>query len=476
MLPKWFGQPRFVASPSDEALSRARLRLALQGLSPNAYVMPVFAALICLLFSRWIATPALLTWWSLVTVLGIPLGIVCARGLRKGNEAFDPSRWKRMAVAAQAIFAVAWASMVWFLFVPSSEFDYALLLVLLACTLAGNVALVGSSRSLTAVGYVFHGTAFVTLPLREGGPSKTLMSILALLFVCYMIFMSSRIYETAQKMLSLAREKNQFLDEKTALIAELSRSNALAEAARTNSERANKAKSEFLANMSHELRTPLNAVIGFSEMLKTGIAPGKTEEYADIIHRSGRLLLNLINDILDLSKVESGKLELRESAFDIVAVLEDCCLAMRPKAEAGGITLAVETADDIPLLFADERCLRQIVLNLFSNSVKFTKSGGEVRASAAVMRDGELQISIADNGVGIAEDDMEHVFESFGQGRHDVVSTEKGTGLGLPIVRGLVEAHGGRVTLESAVNVGTTVRVILPAFRLRRRGADAQAA
>lgn len=237
-------------------------------------------------------------------------------------------------------------------------------------------------------------------------------------------------------------------------------------AAKEEAERANRAKSEFLANMSHELRTPLNAILGFSEMIQLGLAPDKCQTYSEMIHRSGHHLLSLINDILDLSKIEAGKMVLSETAVDLAQLIAECVSAMRPKASEGQLQLVLEIMEYLPPLRADARALRQILLNLISNAVKFTAPAGEVRVSAMISPAGELELCVRDTGVGIAEADLTRVFESFGQGRHDVVTAERGTGLGLPIVRGLVELHGGRIVLESTVHVGTAVTIWLPAARV----------
>ena len=449
----------------DDGLARDQLRLALASLAPNLYVMPVFAAILGVLFSRWVALPALVGWGCLVAVGVVPLGVVSARYLKMAPAAGDTRIWVRRATLAHLICASSWASMGFFLWVPGSDFDHVLLLLVLACTLAGNMALTGASRALTINGYAAHGGMLILVPLRGGGEDGTIVALLAALFVGYMIYMSTQIYGTSRRMLTLANEKSVLLDEKTALIAELWQSKAEAD-------RANQAKSQFLARMSHELRTPLNAVIGFSEMIGSGMAPGRIDEYADIIGRSGHHLLGLINDILDLSKIEAGRFTLRESIVDLRALIADCAASLRVKADAGGLALALETGEDVPDVFADERCVRQIVLNLISNAVKFTRPGGTIAVGALVSRGSEICVRVRDTGVGIAEADLARVFESFGQGQHDVVNQDQGTGLGLPIVKGLAEAHGGRVTLESEVNRGTCVSVFLPASRARYRRQD----
>jgi signal transduction histidine kinase len=223
---------------------------------------------------------------------------------------------------------------------------------------------------------------------------------------------------------------------------------------------ANRVKNEFLANMSHELRTPLNAILGFSEMLASDAFASHRGEYARIIHRSGAQLLSLVNDLLDLSRIEAGKLALHAETVDFPVLISECLTAFAPRCAARGIRLDRVSEGDIPLLQADRRALQQILLNLLSNAVKFTPAGKHIRIFVR-SADG-LDFGVEDEGSGIAEEDQEGVFERFGKGRHDLVLNTEGAGLGLPIVKGLVEAHGGTVSLWSRVGEGTRVIVHLP--------------
>jgi two-component system cell cycle sensor histidine kinase PleC len=239
-------------------------------------------------------------------------------------------------------------------------------------------------------------------------------------------------------------------------------------AAVARAENASRAKSQFLANMSHELRTPLNAILGFSEMIASRTMLKNIEkhfEYAEHIHRSAHHFLNLINDILDLAKIEAGSFLLRETEVDLTALIRDSLSIMEPKAREGGCALECEIAVDLPRVTADERAIKQVLLNLLSNALKFTPSGGTVTAFVLHASDGGVDFGVRDTGVGIAQGDQARVFENFGQGRHDVVTAEKGTGLGLPIVKGLIEEHGGTVSLTSQVGHGTTVLLHLPPER-----------
>jgi signal transduction histidine kinase len=227
---------------------------------------------------------------------------------------------------------------------------------------------------------------------------------------------------------------------------------------------ANQHKSAFLANMSHELRTPLNAVIGFSEMLAAryfGDLTDKQAEYVNDIHGSGKHLLSLINDILDLSKIEAGRMELEAAEFDLRAALENAITLVRERAQRGGVALRLDTDPALGAFVGDERKLKQVVLNLLSNAVKFTPRGGTVDV-AARRADDAVEIAVRDTGQGIAPEDHEAIFEAFRQVGTDVTRKREGTGLGLALTRRFVELHGGTIRVASAVGKGSTFTVRLP--------------
>jgi len=227
---------------------------------------------------------------------------------------------------------------------------------------------------------------------------------------------------------------------------------------------ANQHKSEFLANMSHELRTPLNAIIGFSEVLierMFGELNDKQDDYLKDIHSSGKHLLSLINDILDLSKIEAGRMELDVEAFDVQSALSNAMTLVRERAQRHGIALGLEVAPELGELRADERKFKQILLNLLTNAVKFTPDGGRV-AVRARLREGLLEVAVADTGIGIAKEDQAAVFEEFRQvGRH-YTNKQEGTGLGLALTRRFVELHGGTLSLDSEPGRGSTFTFTLP--------------
>jgi two-component system cell cycle sensor histidine kinase PleC len=453
------------AAPQQLRLAYDQLGLALRNLKPNHWLMPVFGAIICVMFARWVSTPVLSLWLGLVLVGGVPLGWVASRYTTVPRERAVSALWTRYATLAYLLFTISWSAMGMLFWRRGDDLNHMLIMLIIGCTLSGNLALVGASRPLTMVGYAVYGSTLVLLPLQEGGIIYDGLALLALLYGCYLAYMSRQIYFTARDMLVLRDDKND-------LITALAHSKVQSDAAAQRAEAANRAKSQFLANMSHELRTPLNAILGFSEMIQSGhftAQSGKHVEYANLIHRSGHHLLGLINDILDLAKIEAGGLRLHETDVDLAALVESNIALMAGKAEAAGISLKAEIAPGLPMVRADERALTQMLINLLSNAVKFTGPGGRVTAFARLEPDGAMAFGIRDTGIGIAEEDHARVFEHFGQGRHDIVTADKGTGLGLPIVKGLASAHGGRVGLESRVGHGTTVTVFLPASRLRER-------
>ena len=249
----------------------------------------------------------------------------------------------------------------------------------------------------------------------------------------------------------------------------------LAEALRT-AEIANHSKSQFLANMSHELRTPLNAIIGFSEMIREEMfGPVGTPEYADYIrdiHSSGRHLLELINDILDISKIEAGQFDIDESWVDLPAIARWSMELMRHRADEGGVKIILEGLDTLPEIYADERGLKQILLNLMSNAAKFTPRGGRVTVRADLAATGDLNISVSDTGIGIEPHLIARVLEPFGQVEGPMTRNFGGTGLGLPITKSLAELHDGSLTLESEPGKGTCVTISLPASRIKSDSAN----
>ncbi len=258
-------------------------------------------------------------------------------------------------------------------------------------------------------------------------------------------------------------------------ITEMQTAQATLDEARRSAEQANRSKSEFLANMSHELRTPLNSVIGFAEVMKDevfGPIGERYREYAESVHSSGKHLLSLINDVLDLSKIEAGKIELVEEETDLSVLLSKCRQLLHERASHAGLHIRLEIPVPLPFVLVDGRRIKQVILNLMSNAVKFTPPGGRITLRAELIAPKGLKISVIDTGIGMTKEEVEVALEQFGQIDNELSRQHDGTGLGLPIARSLAELHGGSLGVESKKDAGTTVELWLPLSRVQSKADD----
>lgn len=328
------------------------------------------------------------------------------------------------------------------------------------------------SLSLVTTRYLTHGVLIFSVPIVTVVASSMLVQSnygsygLAAVLVLAVIFFN----RIGELMRTSYLEYLQSQAERDQLIMELDSSRSISDEARRRAEEANLAKSRFLATMSHELRTPLNAILGFAEIISNEVM-GPLEnkyykEYAGDIHSSGTHLLNLINEILDLSRVEAGRYKLNEEAVNLAHIAEDSQQMVKLKASEKSITVNMQIQSDMPQIWADSRAIRQVILNLLSNALKFTPTGGTIWLKCGWTAGGGQYVSIKDTGPGIPEEEIPIVLSSFGQGSIAIKSAEQGTGLGLPIVQALVHMHDGHFELKSKLREGTEVIASFPRKRV----------
>jgi two-component system, cell cycle sensor histidine kinase PleC len=416
-----------------------------------------------LMSSMWMPAGDLLLWTAIVSGALVVGYALAGRFLSATNAQINVVAWRGRFLLSETIQGIAFA-LIASLILQHGDADaraFVLIVLLLVAAINATVsaAIPGAAYcTLTPV------TLAIVLALRGFESATTLpIATLAVGTQVYFVVLAQRLYSQSLATLTFQAEKN-------GLIAELEEAKANSDEARRRAEEANLAKSRFLATMSHELRTPLNAILGFSEVMQGELFGAHSvsayKEYSNDIHASGQHLLMLINEILDLSRVEAGRYELKEESVSLSGIIEDCCRLLTLRARKRDIMISEAVEPDLPRIWADERAIRQVVLNLLSNAIKFTPQGGQVTIKLGWTAAGGQYLSIRDTGPGIPEDEIPVVMSSFGRGTLAQKNADEGTGLGLPIVKGLIELHGGMFSLRSKVREGTEVIVVLPPERV----------
>ncbi len=431
----------------------------------SGYVLNLLSiCVVSAVFAVWVDWPLIVAWLAVILLVQ-RANVQNARRYHaiSDNRTLSQSEvrhWEKCFFSYVAVYSWAWGSLIILFWVDGAQDNNLFLIALLAITVTPTVLLNSSYMPCVLVSATTLALCFLISVLSQPDPLMWAGGGAFCLFTASMISYASRLNRKARDTIALSLEK-------THLIDALSRAKNVSDDACARAEDANRAKSQFLANMSHELRTPLNAIIGFSEVMHRGLfgplVNNRYHQYASDIHESGQHLLALINDVLDLSKIEAGQYSLYVERVDLADIADDCQRLVDLRAEKNGITINQCFEETLPDLMADERAIRQIWLNFLTNAVKFSPAGNTVHMVAKYADDGSFIIGVHDEGPGIPENELAIVVETFRQGTEGRSQPGSGTGLGLAIVKGLAEAHGGQFVLESEVGVGTRAYVVLPA-------------
>jgi two-component system, cell cycle sensor histidine kinase PleC len=426
-----------------------------------SYVVMLLVVATGVLFGLWMHPVPAGAWTCGMLCIHAAMIRSCRRFLAEPASPVAMRAWRTRFVVLDLLYGLCWMAIlihpVLDMVTETPMMFLMLLVIAVSSMLAANLPI--AALAATAPVAVAMALSFAT----SGSLDNYILAALALAAEGYFVLLAHRLHSSTFATLEARAEKD-------ALIGELEQAKAISDEARHRAESANVAKSRFLAQMSHELRTPLNAILGFSEVMKSEIfgahAMPVYKEYSADIHNSGVHLLNLINEILDLSRIEAGRYELNEEAVSLVGIVADCHHLMKLRASSRGITIHEVFEQGMPRIWADERAIRQVVLNLLSNSIKFTPQGGEIWLKAGWTASGGQYLSVKDTGSGIPEDEIPIVLASFGQGSNSIKSAEQGAGLGLPIAKNLIDLHGGSFTLKSKLRIGTEVIVTFPPERV----------
>ncbi len=463
-----YGQRLRVQRTADVRVLKSQLDLVADVVHSARFVAPIWALVMAWLGSAsfgYLGNQSLTVAAILpVLVLGAATGAAfVANVYRQDTQAHgDAARlqpWFTRFIIAQVAISTAWGMMPWLLWDGPSLLNH----VFIACGIVGALSWMMLSRASHMdmfLAVLVPITGLTVLRFLFGG---TWLDVGIGFLVCAY---AAQIFFDGRRLTFRLDEDSRLRFEVEDLARELEEARDEALRKRFEAETANASKTAFLANMSHELRTPLNAILGFSEIIeKECFGPAgspRYKEYAGDIHSSGAHLLSLINDLLDVAKIEAGRMEIEPCPLEARRTLDSALKIIAVKARERRQELVIEVSGDAPELYADERALKQILINLVSNAVKFTPEGGRIAVVASRARSGDFQIMVEDNGPGIPRDKLDKIFKPFSQVDNRYDRQGGGTGLGLALVRGLTELHGGRAWLESEQGKGARAYVVLP--------------
>ena len=448
----------------DVHFARTLLFMDARTVRSTALLFPVIILAVTAVGQYGGTSPISLAWAFAAMLLLLPRQLNAWAALRQKESEISVAFYRRAFRATHILASLAWTG---FIFVPwqitgvegDMVFRAATILLAIACS-AFVMSFVSSTLLIAFAPAV---AAFLLEAVRQGNTTSAMLAAMLAASLGFFIFMARQL--RASQLLEIS-----YRAEKDSLIAELETAKGISDEARRRAEEANLAKSRFLASMSHELRTPLNAILGFSEVMADEVlGPMLNETYRDYardIHASGDHLLELINEILDLSRIEAGRYQVNEAQLSLAHVIEECCRMVELRMRNKNVRLVLKIEQALPPIIADERSVRQVLFNLLSNAIKFTPAGGTVIVKAGWTTKGGQYLSVADDGPGIPEDEIPVVLSAFGQGSIAIKSAEQGAGLGLPIVQAIMHMHEGQFSLRSRLRHGTTAIATFPKKRV----------
>ncbi|HEX3484848.1 MAG TPA: HAMP domain-containing sensor histidine kinase [Micropepsaceae bacterium] len=446
------------ATEGDALRIEAELDSVREGIRLFDYVYPLLGIVVGTIEAHHAPLLCVAGSWLFIFATSIVNEILLRRDMQIKDVIAHARVRARMMSVMTLVQTAGWVSLILWAwdtnFIPSNMFA----VLVVSCTLAG-ISMRLSQHAAAVAGPML--LLAVIMFVMEAFHSTTNLVTLFQLAIVYTVLMLLQ----ACAMHRRFRRTWQLEHERALLIENLRDAKQESDRAHRQALAASKAKSEFLANMSHELRTPLNAIIGFSDIIRSktfGNSPERYSEYGGYVHQSGQHLLAMISDILELAKIEAGRKKLHQEPIDLMSLVRDEVFIAGEKAAQKSVAVHANLPSRLPLLNADPHAVRQILTNLLSNAVKFTPANGKIEVSATLNAGHEIELCISDNGLGIAAENQARLFDRFGQESPEVTTDSRGTGLGLPIVKGLVDMHGGHIRLESALGEGTRITIFFP--------------
>jgi two-component system, cell cycle sensor histidine kinase PleC len=425
--------------------------------------MPVLAVLLTITVIQWTPLSIAVSWFAAAVVcLGVQF-YLCRAYFHRERSHDEQRDWIGMLSASELLIGMCWCLPLFLFWNNATAMQQIYLIASIMAVIAVRLLVVNSFMPVLVAGTGVLTIGVAVRSVFEAEPVYFALGGTIVALEAFFLLVARHLQDTARDMVIFRAQKDQ-------LIEDLRREKAKAEEEKKRAEEANKAKSAFLATMSHELRTPLNAIMGFSEVMKREMFGPMSvpayKNYADDIHHSGHYLLALINDILDLSRIEAGRREVQEEPMSVLVAVEEVNHLLLLKAAEKHIDVEVHVPDNLPKLMADKRAVNQVLINLLSNAIKFTPPGGHVLITSGRNDQGGLYITVRDDGPGIPAHEMQVALSAFARGSFATKKAIDGAGLGLPIVKGLMETHGGSIAIDSGAGPGTSVTVTFPERRV----------